>query len=128
MSSERTVTYKRRYILFKMLSIIVTFTPLVVYIVKGFINNECGKTNKVFLSFTILVALIITLTNILYKYHLRSPIFIIILGIYKALNNILPLIIIMSIAIVLDEFIFAPAARSAKQKLIINKEIDERIE
>lgn len=124
MASERTKTYKRRIVIFKILSFISTILPLVVFIVMGFINGECGKSNKIFLSFTCLIAVMLTLINILYKYHLRSPMFILLLGIYKALNNVLTLIIIISIGIVLDEFIFTPAAKKAKEKWIINKEID----
>lgn len=128
MSSERTVSFKKKFIIFKLLSILVTIGPLIVFIIMGFLSGECGKADKVFLSFTCLVAVMLTLINMLYKYHLRSPMFILLLGIYKALDNVLALIIILSIGIILDEFIFNPAAKRAKDKLIINKEIDARNE
>ena len=124
--SERTVSYRRKFIFFKLLSIIATIGPLLVYIVMGSFSGECGKTDKVFLSFTCLVAAMLTLINLLYKYHLRSPMFILLLGVYKTLHNILPLIIILAIGVVLDEFVFTPAYKRAKDKLVINKEIDAR--
>lgn len=126
-SSERTASYRRKFIFFKTLSIAVTIVPLLIYLIMGFMNGECGKADKVFLSFTCLVAIMLTLINLLFKYHLRSPLFILLLGVYKALQNVLPLIMILSVGIVLDEFIFTPAYKNAKNKLVINKEIDARL-
>ena len=125
-NSERTVSYRRKFILFKVLSIAVTIVPLLIYLIMGFMSGECGKADKVFLSFTCLIAIMLTLINMLYKYHLRSPMFILLLGVYKALEHVLPLIIILSVGIILDEFIFTPAYKNAKNKLTINKEIDAR--
>ena len=61
------------------------------------------------------------------KYHLRSPIFIMLIGIYYALNNVLTLMILVSIGIILDEFIIQPCLKKWKTQLIVNKEIDNRL-
>ena len=87
--SDATHKYKTRHIVFKILSIISTILPLVVYIIIGILNNTCGKINKIFLSFTVICAIILTIVNLLFKYKLRSPIFVLLLGIYVVLDNIL---------------------------------------
>ena len=121
-----TKKYKRLTILFQILSFLVTVAPLIVYVIIGFANDEIYTGKKVFLGFTLIIALFLVLTNVLFKFHLRSPLFIIILGIYFALNKILTLLIIISIGIVLDEFIFQPLIKKYREKYIINNEIDKR--
>jgi hypothetical protein len=124
-----TVTKKAKlkYVLCKIISILLTIMPLLVYIVIGFENGDIHKGQKVFLGFTCIMAIMLTMFNILFKYKLRSPLFILLLGIYYAINNILTLIIIICVGIVLDEFIFTPLAKKYKEKYTINKEIDERL-
>ena len=121
-----TKKYKRLKILFQILSFLVTVAPLIVYVIIGFTNDEIYTGKKVFLGFTLITAFILVLINVLFKFHLRSPLFIIILGIYFALNKILTLLIIISIGIVLDEFIFQPLIKKYREKYIINNEIDKR--
>ena len=121
-----TKKYKRLKIFFQILSFLVTVAPLIVYVIIGFTNDEIYTGKKVFLGFTLIIALFLVLTNVLFKFHLRSPLFIIILGIYFALNKILTLLIIISIGIVLDEFIFQPLIKKYREKYIINNEIDKR--
>ena len=121
-----TKKYKRLKNLFQILSFLVTVAPLIVYVIIGFANGDIHTNKKIFLGFTLITAFILVLINVLFKFHLRSPLFIIILGIYFALNKILNLLIIISIGTVLDEFIFQPLAKNYKQKYIINKEIDKR--
>ena len=112
--------------LFQILSFLVTVAPLIVYAIIGFANGDIHTNKKIFLGFTLIMAFILVLINVLFKFHLRSPLFIIILGIYFALNKILNLLIIISVGTVLDEFIFQPLTKTYKQKYIINKEIDKR--
>lgn len=126
--SQRTVSFRNRYILFKLLSLCVTVLPLLIYVCMGFFNGQIEKAQKITLSFSCIMAIMLVFVNIIFKYKLRSPLFILLLGVYYALGNILPLIIILSVGIILDEFIFTPAYTKAKNKLTINKEIDARSE
>jgi hypothetical protein len=101
---------------------------LIIYIIKGFADGSIHKGEKVFLGMTVIMALILVTINTLFKYKLRSPIFLLLLGIYFALGNILPLIIILSIGVILDEFLFEPLTKKYKNLATINAEIDKRYE
>ena len=125
--SEITKSAKTKYVVCKIMSFLLTVAPLFIYVIIGLANGDIHKGQKVFLGFTCIMALILTLFNILLKYQLRSPLFLLLLGIYYALNNILPLIIIVCVGIVLDEFVFSPLKRKYKEKYVVNKEIDDRL-
>lgn len=124
--SKVTKSMKRKYYFYQVLSILVTVAPLLVYIVIGFANGDIHKGQKVFLGFTCIMAAILVTINTLMKYHLRSPLFILLLGVYYALTNILPLIVIIAVGTIIDEFLFAPKAKKYKLKMQMNKEIDNR--
>ena len=124
--SDITKKAKAKYIFFNFISICLTVMPLIVYVMIGLFNGDIHKGEKVFLGFTVIMAIMLTSLNIIKKHKLRSPLFILILGIYYAIDNILPLFILISSGIILDEFIFTPLTRKYKNKYTINKEIDRR--
>ena len=127
--SDITKKYSRLYKLFLSLSIIITFAPLVAFAITGFVMGETHQ--KFVLGATVVIAIILTVVNILFKFHLRSILWIIVLGIYFCLSNlpsvILALLLIIAITTIIDEFVFTPLYKKYKQKANINKEIDKRI-
>ena len=124
--SNITKKYTNLYWLFRSISFLVLIVPLIVYGVKGFIEGDV--TEKFTLGMTISIAAILVALNILFKYHIRSTIWIIVLGIYFCIDNIMPLLLSIAIGTILDEFIFTPLYKSYKNKATINKEIDKRVE
>lgn len=124
--SNITKKYTNLYWLFRSISFLVLIVPLIVYGVKGFIEGDV--TEKFTLGMTISIAAILVALNILFKYHIRSTIWIIVLGIYFCIDNIMPLLLCIAIGTILDEFIFTPLYKSYKNKATINKEIDKRVE
>ena len=122
--SEITKKYQRLAILFQALSIIVLVTPLAYYTILGFINGEV--TEKLTLGITFVIAAILFIVNVLFKYHIRSTILILVLGIYFCMDNILPLLFMVAIGTILDEFILTPLYKSYKNKCTINREVDKR--
>lgn len=120
-----TKKYKNNYILCRTLSILMTLIPLVIYTIKGFCEGT--PASKVTLGVCFTTALILTIINVVFKYHMRSTIWILIIGLYVAVDNIIPLLIILAITTILDEFILTPLSRHYKTKYTINKEIDKRI-
>ena len=122
--SEITKKYQRLAILFQALSIIVLVTPLAYYIILGFINGE--TTEKLTLGITFVIAAILFIINVLFKYHIRSTIWILVLGIYFCIDDILPLLFMVAIGTILDEFLLTPLYKSYKNKCTINREIDKR--
>lgn len=123
--SKETRKYKNLSILFLALSILVLVAPLAYYSIEGFIEGE--TTEKFTLGLTFVIAAILFVINILFKFHIRSTIWVLVLGIYFCLDNILPLIFMVAIGNILDEFLFTPLHKHYKSKASINKEIDKRI-
>lgn len=123
--SKETRKYKNLSILFLALSILVLIAPLAYYSIEGFIEGE--TTEKFTLGLTFVIAAILFVINILFKFHIRSTIWVLVLGIYFCLDNILPLIFMVAIGNILDEFLFTPLHKHYKSKASINKEIDKRI-
>ena len=124
MKSDITKKYQRLSILFQCLSILVLVAPLAYYTILGFINGE--TTEKLTLGITFVIAAILFIVNVLFKYHIRSTIWILVLGIYFCIDNILPLLFMVAIGTILDEFLLTPLHKSYKNKCTINREIDKR--
>ena len=124
--SQRTKKFKILYIIFSIISFLLTLGPVSFYIVKGYINADLTK-EKVALTGVILCAIILTAVNVLIKHHVRSTIWLLMLGIYYCVDNIMPLLLMIAIGTILDEFIVSPLKKSFKNKKTINSEIDKRI-
>lgn len=122
--STITKKYKRLSFIFGLLSILCTVSPVTYFTVLGFINGEIR--NKVTLGCTLMLCLVLVVINIIKKENLRSPVYIMILGIYMCLDNLLSLFLIMAITTMLDEMVFTPLHRMYKNRAIINREIDKR--
>lgn len=123
--SDVTKKYKEKYRLFSLMSILLTAGPLIVYFFLGFSVSEPVK--RVVLSMTAVSAILLTLVNLTFKIHLRSAIYLLMLGIHVCISNITSLIIIMAATTLLDELVATPLAKYYKQKFVINKEIDARL-
>lgn len=124
--SQRTKKFKILYITFSVLSFLLTLGPVLFYIIKGYIDADLTK-QKVALTGIILCAIILTAINVLIKHHIRSTIWLLMLGIYYCVDSIMPLLLMIAIGTILDEFIVSPLKKSFKNKKIINSEIDKRI-
>ena len=82
---------------------------------------------KVAVVSTVMVALILTVFNVIAQKNLRCPIWLVLIGLYIAVNEyLLPLIIILAITSVLDDLVFTPIIAYYKTKTIASKVIDER--
>lgn len=123
--SDETKKYSTLSHLFLGISLIMTFVPILVYVIIGFINGEVHE--KVTLGISFMVAVILLAINLIFKYHIRSILWILVLGIYFCLDNILPLLLVIAISTILDEFVFSPLHKHYAAKAKINKEIDKRI-
>lgn len=123
--SEVTKKYKRLSALFFWMSLFITVVPVLVYVVIGFIEGSIQQ--KMTLGLTLTLAMMLTVINVVFKYHIRSVIWILVLGIYFCLKDIMPLLLIIAGATVIDEFVLTPLHKSYKAKAKINREIDKRL-
>lgn len=116
----------RRWVL-TVIDWIILLTPIIVY----FFIGLCGDgviVKKVTLVCTMVVALCLAIFNIIAKKHLRSVLWIMVLGIYVACENILPMIMILAVATILDEFLFTPLIERYKTQYLASKTDDEKRE
>ena len=125
--STMTKKYKRLSILTFLLSTICSLCPILIYVIKAFVDNDVKEVNKYTLGIMCSVALVVTLINIVAKLHLRCIPWILLLGIYVCLKDITALLVIMAITTIIDELIVMPLHISFKKKYTINKEIDKRL-
>lgn len=125
--STMTNKYKKLSILTFLLSTICSLCPIVIYVIKAFVDKDVKEVNKYTLGIMCSVALVVTLINIVAKLHLRCIPWILLLGIYVCLKDITALLVIMAITTIIDELILVPLHKSFKNKYTINKEIDKRL-
>lgn len=124
--SNITKKYRRGYLILTIISWVLVLGPLAGYVVYGFISGETVK--KLSLGITTMAAIGLTGFSVIFKKNIRSTIFIIILGIYIALREITALLIILSACTILDEFLVTPLQKSYREKMVINAEMDRRID
>lgn len=126
--TETTQKYKTTYWILFGISILLNFLPLIVYIIKGYASIEVSEARKVTLTMTMMIALMLSIYNILAKKHMRSVIWILLLGVYFAVQKIELLLLLMAICTIVDEFIVEPLMKKYKLKWKTNCEIDSRLE
>lgn len=119
-----TKKYKIKLNICRLLSFTITVLPVIIYTIMGFMDGTIGE--KVSLGICVILALIFVLINIMFKYHIRSTLWVLLIGIYVCIDNIIPLLIIMATTTIIDEFVLVPLINKYKNKYIINKEIDLR--
>ena len=126
--TETTKKYKTYYWILFAISIALNFIPLLVYVIKGYADIEVSEGRKVTLTITMMVALCLSIYNILAKKHMRSVIWILLLGVYFAVQKIELLLLLMAICTIIDEFIVEPLIKYYKFKWKANAEIDSRLD
>ena len=119
-----TKKYKIKLNICRLLSFTITVLPVIIYTIKGFMDGSIGE--KVSLGICVILALMFMLINVMFKYHIRSTLWVLLIGIYLCIDNIIPLLIIMAATTIIDEFVLVPLINKYKNKYIINKEIDLR--
>lgn len=120
-----TAKYRRLYWLFAIVSLLLNVAPLATYTIIGLVSADL-VVEKVALTMTVFVVVILSLIALINKTTMRSRIWVILLGLYACLDYMLTPLLIIAITQILDEWFVNPAAKSFKNKLIINKQIDKR--
>lgn len=124
--NDRTKKFAGLYRLMDFLSLVCTIGPISVFTIYAISNGEIGSKQKLTLGLCLLVCVLLVIINTIKKYNLRSPVYIMILGIHTCIQNLTLLFIVMAVTTALDEFVFTPLKREFRTKYTINKEIDAR--
>lgn len=107
------------------ITILLNVGPLATYSVIAMCEADL-VVEKVALTTTVFIVLIMTVYSMVSKTALRSRIWIILLGMYFCLDYILTPLIIIAVCQVVDEIIINPLYRHYHNKYTINREIDKR--
>lgn len=107
------------------LSILLQVGPLVTYGIIGYVESDL-VTEKVALSMTVVIVGVLTVVSFINKVALRSRLWIILIGLYFALDYILVPLLIVACCQIADELIVTPLKKHYKTKLTISKEMDKR--
>jgi hypothetical protein len=121
-----TKKYRSTYIILMIVSLILNLFPVAFYVVKAFMESS-ATYQKVALSSTIFISLILTCVSLLTKVNIRSIIWILFIGLYVCLDSIINMIWFIAIFQVTDELVITPLKKMVKNKWIINKELDKRL-
>ena len=125
MSKTKSNRVKQNQLLcrfFFILSLVCTWGPLLVFL--GFAFRDSNTVQKVSVSVCYLASIIITVFNIIAKKKLRSPFYLILIGLYVGLGELLPCLFTLTITSILDEFCFHPLYDIYKTKYISSKEAE----
>lgn len=121
-----TKTYKFKKNLMFILSLLCSFGPLIAFTIIGLVQGE-GR-EKICLTLTAIASIIMAVICVLRKIHLRSTLYILMIGLWIALDNLLPFIITLMICTMLDELVFTPLHKRFKEDYHTNKQFDKRME
>lgn len=123
--SDITKSYRTKYLICKLMSIVMLLGPLTYYLIVGMSVAE--PTKRVILAFSTIAAILLTFVSVVFKFRIRSTIFILMLGIHCCIDNITTLILIMAATTLIDEILLTPLSKYFREKYSINKEIDKRV-
>lgn len=115
--------------LYRILDWICLFAPVIVYIGIALFSGGVAVLGKVSIVATVIIALVLTIINVIAQKRLRCPIWIVLIGLYIAIQQyLMPLIIILAVTSVMDDLLFTPLIHYYYTKLVASKTIDEREE
>ena len=120
-----TKIYKKLALIYFLLSAACLFGPIIIFFIRAFVVGDAAQ--KLSLGITFTAALVMFAVNIIMKSHLRSVIWVLLLGVFIVLKSYLAIILVFAITTFAEELIFSPLYRYYKSKARINKEIDKRM-
>lgn len=125
--SEYTKSTRRKLWILRGINFLLLFLPVIVYVIIALANGGVTVSGRISIVASVMVSIILTTFNVITKVKLRSPRWILIIGLYVAFReSLLPLIIMLAVTSVLDDFFFTPAIAHYKAELISNKVYDKR--
>ena len=128
-ASAFTKSCRKKLWFFRILDWLCLSLPLLIYLVIALENDGIKVSQKVAVVGTLIIAIILTILNVIGQKRLRCPIWIILIGLFIAIRDqLLPLVIILAIVSVLDDLVFTPIISYYHTKTIASKTIDQRLE
>ena len=125
--SDYTIKTRRILWILRGLNLVLLFVPVIVYVIVALANGGVTVSGRVSLVASVMVSIILTTFNVITKIKLRSPRWIMLIGLYVAFReSLLPLIVMLAVTSALDDFFFTPMIAHFKAELEASKVIDKR--
>lgn len=124
--SNVTKQYKNKYKTFQILSVLLLFLPVGIFVVLGFIQGTTAQ--KLSLGVGVTLSLLFTAANVIFKLAPRSGVWILIIALTVAMQKIQNVIYITGVCVILEECVTSKLEKRYKEKYKINKEIDDRFD
>lgn len=126
-NSEYTNNIKKKFWTYRIADWCCLFAPVIIYGTVALFSSSVSATGKASVVGVALIAVILTIFNIVAKKRITCVVWIVLIGLYVAFKeHLLPLVIIMAICNIIDNFWLGPVSEYYKVKLISAKTIDER--
>lgn len=110
---------KRNMIIFGILSFLITFVPIIIFYIKGWILGDAYS--KMTLGITFTACLILSALSIIMKFKCRTLVWVMLLGVYVALGNIQSILVTLLICTAVDEFLLSPLYRHYRDEYKFRK-------
>ena len=124
--SDVTKGYKKKYRLYQILSLLLLFLPVGIFIVIAFFRGTV--TQKTTLGVGVTLSAIFMVANAMFKLAPRSGVWILIMALAVAIQKIQNVIYITGACVIIEECVTSKLEQYYKDKFKINREIDERFD
>ena len=124
--SNVTKQYKKKYKTFQILSVLLLFLPVGIFVVMGFIQGTTAQ--KLSLGVGMTLSLLFTAANVVFKLAPRSGVWILIMALTVAMQKIQNVIYITGVCVILEECVTSKLEKYYRDKYKINREIDDRFD
>ena len=122
--SKLTKKSTRLGVIFTIISLLLLFGPLGYYTVVGLCGGALA-IQKVALVGSVITALLLTAICAANRLVFKSKIWLITIGLFCVIDNLLPMIVVFAATQVIDEVIVAPLARHFRAKASHCKDTDK---
>jgi cell division protein FtsW (lipid II flippase) len=126
MLSKKTKNNRLGYWITSILSLLLWVVPIAIFLFLALMEGTL-MYQKIALSLSVLTVLILTLVALTNKMAMRSRTWVLLIGLYVCLQEIMVPIVVFACCQVADELIISPMKSRFKRKYQINKEIDSRL-
>lgn len=126
-ASKYTKKYKKLYWIFFGIKWTLLLCPIMIYVIMALADNGVVASHKIAVVSTVIIATVLTVFNIMLKKNLTCILWIILLGLHVAFKNqLLPLIVILAISSILNDFILTPVCANLKTSIVASRVMDKR--
>ena len=124
--SNVTKQYKKKYKTFQILSVLLLFLPVGIFIVLGFLRGTTAQ--KMTLGIGVTLSVLFTAANVVFKLAPRSGVWILIIALCVVVQKIQNVIYVTGTCVIVEEVVTSRLEKYYRDKYKINREIDDRFD